>query len=87
MVLLGNIMRIVKMKRNYAMDLLKFVLTILIGFHHYQQITGIKFEVINFWGGAFYVGHLVEFFYYLRFLNDWIYKKDTGWMRLSRIYA
>ena len=35
----------------------------MIVFHHYQQILNIEFESINFYGGKFYFGYLVEFFF------------------------
>lgn len=50
--------------REYALDFLKIVATILIVFHHYQQVTGAYFDgVINFYGGKFYFGYVVEFFF------------------------
>ncbi|MBQ7359622.1 MAG: acyltransferase [Lachnospiraceae bacterium] len=54
------------MKRVYAFDFLKFIASILIVFHHYQQIVGLFFEEgINFCWGRFNVGLLVEFFFLL----------------------
>lgn len=54
------------MKRIYAFDFLKFVASILIVFHHYQQIVGLFFEGgVNFCWGRFNVGLLVEFFFLL----------------------
>ncbi len=54
------------MKRVYAFDFLKFIASILIVFHHYQQIVGLFFEGgINFCWGRFNVGLLVEFFFLL----------------------
>lgn len=50
-------------KRLYGLDLIKIVSTILIVFHHYQQITGATWEGINFWSGTFYFGNLVELFF------------------------
>ncbi|WP_338951460.1 acyltransferase [Fusobacterium nucleatum] len=49
--------------RNYSLDFLKIIATILIVFHHYQQILNIEFKGINFYGGKFYFGYLVEFFF------------------------
>ena len=51
------------MKRNNGLDILKIVATILIVFHHYQQITGAIFESINFYNGKFYFGYMVELFF------------------------
>lgn len=54
------------MERKYAIDFLKIVGMILIIFHHYQQMVGLYFnEGVNFYGGAFYFGLLVEFFFLL----------------------
>lgn len=39
--------------------------TILIVFHHYQQLTGARFDTINFFNGRFYFGYIVEFFFVL----------------------
>jgi hypothetical protein len=50
-------------KRIFILDILKIVATILIVFHHYQQILNVEFNKINFFGGKFYFGHLVELFF------------------------
>lgn len=51
-------------RRIGGFDILKLMGTILIVFHHYQQITGAFWENgINFWGGDFYFGYLVELFF------------------------
>lgn len=49
--------------RNGFLDLIKFVATILIIFHHFQQNLDVKFGFINFWDGSFYFGRLVELFF------------------------
>ena len=52
--------------REYSLDVLKSISTITIIFHHYQQLTGVYFENgINFWGGCFYWGYIVELFFIL----------------------
>lgn len=52
------------LKFNMGISLLKIVSTVLIIFHHYQQITGLRFKnFINFSGGGVYFGHLVELFF------------------------
>ena len=54
------------MKRQYSLDVLRIIATILIIFHHYQQITGTYFEgSLNFHGGDFSFGMVVEFFFVL----------------------
>ena len=50
-------------KRNGFLDLVKIIATILIIFHHFQQGTGVRFSLINFWAGSFYFGRLVELFF------------------------
>lgn len=50
-------------KRIFILDTLKIIATILIVFYHYQQILNIEFNKINFFGGKFYFGHLVELFF------------------------
>ena len=53
-------------ERNCSLDVLRITATVLIIFHHYQQITGAYFEGhINFFNGRFYFGYLVEFFFLL----------------------
>ena len=51
-------------ERNYSLDFLKIIATTLIIFHHWQQCTGAKFSYgINFAGGKFYWGYIVELFF------------------------
>ena len=53
-----------KDSRKVLPDILRVVLTALILFHHYQQLTGTFFyRGINFYGGKFYFGYIVEFFF------------------------
>lgn len=53
-------------ERCYSLDFLKFVASILIVFHHFQQMTGVPFEKgINYFDGNFYWGYLVELFFVL----------------------
>ena len=52
-------------ERIYPLDTLKFTAAILIVFHHFQQSTGACFSGINFYGGKFYFGNLVELFFIL----------------------
>ena len=52
------------MKRQYSIDVIKIAATLLIVFHHYQQITETFFEGgINFFNGRFYFGYIVELFF------------------------
>ena len=51
------------MKRIYSLDFLKFIMAILIVFHHYQQYTGMRMVGINFYEGKIYWGSLVELFF------------------------
>lgn len=53
-------------QRQYSLDVLKIVGTILIVFHHYQQTTETFFvNGLNFFGGRFYFGYIVELFFLL----------------------
>ncbi len=50
--------------RDHSLDFLKIIATILIVFHHYQQITGVVWDNhINFYNGSFYWGYIVELFF------------------------
>lgn len=52
------------LKFNIGISLLKIISTILIVFHHYQQITGLRFKnFVNFYGGGVYFGYIVELFF------------------------
>ena len=67
-------------ERKYSLDILRVIATILIVFHHYQQITGSFWEGrLNFYGGKFYFGYIVEFFFLLSgfFMYSYIDKVDT----------
>lgn len=68
------------MKRDYSLDVLKIVGTILIIFHHYQQITGAVFSRINFWNGTFTFGYLVEMFFLISgfLMLNYISKIENG---------
>lgn len=61
-------------KRLYSLDILKFVLSIIIVFHHFQQVLGITFENgINFYCGKIQFGYIVEFFFIISgFLSNFI---------------
>ena len=50
-------------KRISGLDLLKIIATVMIIFHHYQQITGAWWGASSFYGGLFYYGELVELFF------------------------
>lgn len=51
------------MKRIKSLDILKFIMAILIVFHHYQQNTGMRGQSVNFYEGTIYWGTLVEMFF------------------------
>lgn len=51
------------MKRIRSLDILKFIMAILIVFHHYQQNTGLRGQTVNFYEGTIYWGSLVELFF------------------------
>lgn len=49
--------------RYYFLDTLKIICTLLIMFHHYQQCFEVRFSEVNFYGGLFNCGYLVELFF------------------------
>lgn len=54
------------MKRKYALDFLRIPATVIIVMHHFQQDFEARFPgYINFCGGNFSFGYLVEFFFVL----------------------
>lgn len=50
-------------KHFYSLDFLKFVLALIIVFHHFQQILGVRFEYFNFYNGTVPFQYVVEFFF------------------------
>lgn len=53
------------MERNYSLDFLKIIATIIIFFYHYQQVTLARFPGINFYAGQFDFSCMVELFFVL----------------------
>ncbi|MBP5493925.1 MAG: acyltransferase [Lachnospiraceae bacterium] len=53
-----------KDSRKVLPDIIRIILTAAVLFHHYQQLTGTFFyRGINFYGGKFYFGYIVEVFF------------------------
>lgn len=50
-------------ERDATLDFIKVLATSLIVCHHFQQTMGVRFTYINFFGGRFYFGYLVELFF------------------------
>lgn len=84
-------------QRDFSLDFLKIIATVFIVFHHYQQVTEVTFESgINFYGGKFYFGYMVELFFLLSglFMYPYINKIRKGelsfpqfyFIRLSRLF-
>ncbi len=46
-------------KRSGVLDLVKILATILILFHHYQQLLGVRFEKIYFFGGRVFISEIL----------------------------
>ena len=69
-----------KNKRDYSLDFIKIIATILIVFHHYQQVVGGHFRYIDFFDGKFYFGYVVELFFILSgyFMFKYISKIKDG---------
>lgn len=52
------------MKKVYGLNIIKILATIIIVFHHYQQMFGFWLEgKINFNNGSFYFGYVTELFF------------------------
>ena len=66
-------------KRIVTLDIIKFICSILIVFHHFQQITGAVFESINFKGGKFSFAYVVELFFMISgFFCAYTYKDEES---------
>lgn len=77
-----------RIERKYGLDVIKITATILIVFHHYQQVTGATFEGINFYGGKFSFGYIVELFFVISgyVIYPYIDKICQKRIRLSEFY-
>lgn len=75
-------------ERKYGLDVIKIAATILIIFHHYQQVTGVTFDGINFWDGKFAFGYVVELFFVISgyVIYPYIDKINEKGIRLSEFY-
>lgn len=76
-------------ERKYSLDVLRIIATILIVFHHYQQVTGVYYEGhINFYNGRFYFGYVVEFFFLLSGYFMWRYvEKIENGLSFPKFFA
>lgn len=73
--------------RSYPLDFLKIIATIFIVFHHFQQNTKVYYEGwINYWGGWFEFGYMVEFFFVLSgyFMYRYVSKIQNGELTLAK---
>ena len=53
-------------ERNYALDVVRIIVTTLVVFNHYQQFTGLYLEHFDFcYSERFYLGRLIELFFFL----------------------
>lgn len=66
--------------RDGVFDALKVVASALIVFLHFQQMTGVTHNGINFYGGRFHFGLVVEFFFILSglFAERYIQRIEAG---------
>lgn len=63
-----------------GLDLIKAVSITLIVFHHYQQSFSSTFNGVNFYGGSFYFGFIVELFFMISgFVAVYSYSPDARW--------
>lgn len=75
-------------RRQYSLDVLKVIATILILCHHYQQyICGVFATGINFYGGIYNFGLIVELFFLLSgyFMFPYLEKMQNG-LSLKQFY-
>lgn len=75
-------------KRQYSLDVLKVIATIFIVCHHYQQyISGAFSAGINYYGGIYNFGWMVELFFLLSgyFMYPYLEKMQKG-MSLKQFY-
>ncbi len=70
-------------RRFYSLDLLKFVLSILIVFHHFQQDIVVHFRYINFFDGVFNFAYCVELFFIISGFLAAMKKKKTSSISLK----
>lgn len=82
------------MKKEYIanFDLIRIIAATIIVFHHYQQITSIKFGGMEFYGGLFPFGYLVELFFIISgFLTEYTFRDESKfsvwiYLKLKRYY-
>jgi len=76
-------------RRNFSLDLYKILATVLIVFHHYQQVTEVFFVgQVNYCGGFFYFGLIVELFFVISgylIAGGYVKKIEEG-LSFSRFY-
>ncbi len=68
-------------QRFYSLDVLKIVATIFIVFCHFQQVSNVYYpNHLNFYGGKFNFGYMVELFFVLSgfFMFGYIKKIENG---------
>ncbi len=75
-------------QRKYSLDFIKVVATVFIFCHHYQQYLGGMIEGgLNFYGGRFNFGLMVEMFFLLSGFFVWPYvKKIHGGMSFKSFF-
>lgn len=75
--------------RNYSLDILKIIGSVIIVLHHYQQQTGEVFERLNFYNGGFNYGLVVELFFILSgfFSLTYVEKIRSGCTDLQTFYS
>lgn len=55
-----------KTQREHGLDFVKVIATLLIVLHHYWQVQNVHIDnFVNFYGGKFYFGYIVELFFVL----------------------
>ncbi len=78
-------------KRLYNLDLLKFIASLCIALHHYQQAFQVKYDNgLNFYGGKIPFGYLVELFFIIsgylvaksKYKDTFVNNVKKRWLRL-----
>ncbi len=81
-------MKDIMRERQYSLDVIKIAATVFILFHHYQQyISGVFSTGVNYYGGVFNFGLMVELFFVLSgyFMFPYI-EKIRGGLPLKRFF-
>lgn len=77
----GEMDKKLESNRNYSLDVIRIIATVLIIFHHYQQVFNVVYPSgVNYYFGRFYFGNMVELFFILSgyFMTPYIPRIQNG---------